>query len=186
MPKAKRPDAPGAVRRDHLPEAESALPELARRHARAVVALLLRAVSLAFLTAVLTIVAPAVRPYRPLLDAASGVLALWPFFTSLGRLYAWRITLGRAYARAGRWADAVRTLGPLQGARARLFDAPGQGRYYLGAALLGEGRGDEADRLFGVLAAEAPEPWRTHAAAAKETRDPEAAVRVEEAEVSPQ
>jgi hypothetical protein len=151
--KKMRPEpesAGGAL--ETLPDVDSALMELTRRQIRVGVALVVRIVAVALVTTVLAHQIPAMARMKPLVDALSGVLVLWPFFTAYGKLQAWRIALGRSYAKAERWADAERTLLPLDGLRGSVYDATGEGRYWLAVARRGLGRKEEARRLFIYLA----------------------------------
>jgi hypothetical protein len=150
--KKTRPETASETAPETLPDVETALTELTRRQIRVVVALVVRVIAVALLTAILARQIPALRQVKPLVDALSGVLVLWPFFTAYGRLQAWRIALGRSYAKAQRWADAERTLTPLAGLRGSLYDATGEGRYWLAVARRGLGRTEEARRLFAFLA----------------------------------
>jgi len=151
---------------DPLPDADAALAELSRRHLRILAALGVRVVAVGFLVALLCVQVPWLGRHRGLLDALSGVLVLWPLFTDLGRLYAWRIALGRTYANAGRWAEVERALAPLLGLRARLFDATGEGTYYLAVARRALGRDHDADTLFRQLAGSISGAWGERARAA--------------------
>jgi len=110
-----------------LVEPEFAMRQLARRQWGAIGMLFLRVVLLSVLSTALRIQIPALRSVQPLVDAVSGMLALWPFWTAVGRNWQWRIALGRAYADAGRPADAVRVLAALDGVQGKLFDAQGTG-----------------------------------------------------------
>lgn len=142
---------------DAAPPLESALAALSRRHLRAVLALLARIAALGLLMALLSSQSPALAKARVLMDAVAGALALWPFFTALGRLYGWRIALGRSYVRESRFADADCALSPLVvGLRARLFDATGEGAYWLATARRGLGREAEARPLWETIAREHP------------------------------
>ena len=117
-----------------LPDVDAALTELARRQARAAVSLILRLVGVGILIAVLVTQIPALARNRWLLDATGFGLILWPFFTEQGKLFAWRIALGRGYVRAKRWQDAERTLAPLAHRYGQFFDAGGAGRQALAEA----------------------------------------------------
>lgn len=117
-----------------LPERDAAMRILFRRQVRALVLLLLRIVLLAMLFTFLKIQMPWLRPAQPLLDAVMGVLALWPFWTAVGRNWQWRIKLGRAYLDAGRADDAVAVLSALDGVQGRLFDAEKEGAAVLARA----------------------------------------------------
>jgi hypothetical protein len=145
---------------------DAALAELSRRHLRALAALGVRVVAVGFLAALLCVQVSWLGRHRGVLDALSGVLVLWPFFTDLGRLYAWRIALGRTYANAGRWAEAERALAPLTGLRGRLFDATGEGTYFLAVARRALGQDGAADALFQQLAGSVGGPWGERARAA--------------------
>lgn len=138
------------------PPTDEALTALLRRTVRAWAWLLVRVVTLALLLAILSVQSPWVRQNRALMDALSGILALWPFFTAMGRIYSWRIALGRSYVREERWADAERTLSPLPGYRARLFDATGEGTYWLAVAHREQGKTEEARRLFRMVTERQP------------------------------
>jgi hypothetical protein len=135
-----------------LPDVDAALAELARRHQRAIASLVVRVIAVGFLAALLCAQIPWLARHRSLVDALSGTLVLWPFFTALGHLYSWRIALGRAYAGAERWEDTERTLRPLTGLRARLFDAAGEGTYWLALAYRALGREVDSVRLLEALA----------------------------------
>lgn len=152
-----------------LPDVDTALIELTRRQIRVGVALVVRIIAVALLTTILAHQVPAMARMKPLVDALSGVLVLWPFFTAYGRLQAWRIALGRSYAKAERWADTERTLLPLDGLRGSLYDATGEGRYWLATARRGLGRTEEAQRLFTCLAALSGGEWAERARQAATT-----------------
>ena len=111
-----------------LPELESALKSLYRLQVRAMWMLAVRVILLSMLITVLRITIPGIRSISMILDAATGSLALWPFWTSIGRNWAWRYKLADAYIKADRYLDALTVLEPLQGVQARLFDADGQGK----------------------------------------------------------
>lgn len=113
---------------NELPELESALKSLYRLQVRALWMLAVRVILLSMLITVLRITIPGIRSISMVLDAAAGSLALWPFWTSIGRNWAWRYKLADAYIKADRCQDALTVLEPLQGVQARLFDADGQGR----------------------------------------------------------
>jgi len=151
-----------------LPPVEAALAALARRSLGAVILLLARLVAAAILLVLLERQFPALRQGAGLLvlEAAAGALVLWPFFTALGRAAAWRIALGRSYARAERWIEAERTLLVFTRAAYQPFDAAGEGTYWLAVARRGLGREEEARRLFRSVARSRRGPWRARAEAA--------------------
>ena len=142
-----------------LPAFETAARELARREARAFAWMLVRLVCTAVLIALFLRAAPALSPFRPLFDAGAGVLVLAPLFTSLGRVFAWRIALAQSYLSATRFADADTALRPLSGIRATLFDARGEGRYCRAHALLGLNRADDALLLLREVSERGRAPW---------------------------
>ncbi len=117
-----------------LIEPEPAMAILAKRQRAAVAMLLFRVVLLSVLTTSLRMRIPESKSIQPMMDAVAGVLALWPFWTAVGRNWAWRIALGRSYVEAGRNADAVRVLSALDGVQGRLFDVQGEGGAVLRAA----------------------------------------------------
>lgn len=158
--KTNKPDASAVTT---LPEPETALPELSRRYIRLWISLLVRIVALGILTAILVRQSSWLENNRVLLDSLSGVLALWPFFTGMGKLYAWRIVLGRKYAEAERWTDAAQTLAPVGGIQGRLFDVTGEGRYWLAIALHGTGKAQEAKELLSWVAALPGGEWAKRA-----------------------
>lgn len=126
MPKVK----PNRVAADQeaLPDLDAALKSLYRLQLRALWMLAVRVILLSMLITVLRITIPGIRSINVVLDAAAGSLALWPFWTSIGRNWAWRFKLADAYIKASRYQDALTVLEPLQGIQARLFDADGHGR----------------------------------------------------------
>lgn len=126
MPKVKTKRE--SVDSNELPELESALKSLYRLQVRALWMLAVRVILLSMLITVLRITIPGIRSVSMILDAAAGSLALWPFWTSIGRNWAWRYKLADAYIKADRYQDALTVLEPLQGVQARLFDADGQGK----------------------------------------------------------
>lgn len=117
-----------AMDSSELPELESALKSLYRLQVRALWMLAVRVILLSMLITVLRVTIPGIRSISMILDAAAGSLALWPFWTSIGRNWAWRYKLADAYIKASRFQDALTVLEPLQGVQARLFDADGQGK----------------------------------------------------------
>ena len=119
-----------------LPELTAAMAALAARQRRAAGLLFLRVLLLSILAGVIKTQMPWMRNLDFVFDAGMGILALWPFWTAMGRNWQWRIALGSAYVNAGRFAEAAQLLGPLDGVQGRLFDARGEG-----AALLAQARG---------------------------------------------
>lgn len=119
---------------NELPDRDAAMRTLFQRQVRATVMLFVRVVGLSIVTTILKIQMPWLRPYSALLDALSGVLALWPFWTAVGRNWQWRMELGKAYCDAGRFTDAVAVLEALDGVQGRLFDAQGSGAAILAKA----------------------------------------------------
>jgi hypothetical protein len=117
-----------------LPELPVALRELLRRQVRAVVWLVVRIVALSALSASLVMASPWLRNNRWILDMLAGVLVLWPLWGTIGRNWGWRIALGKSYLAAGRHADALAVLRPLDGLQGMLFDATGEGRAALSSA----------------------------------------------------
>ena len=147
-----------------LPDIDPALAELSRRTGRAFASLLVRVVAIGVLNVLLVRAVPGLRSARLIMDLVGVALAVWPFFTALGRTYAWRIALGRSYVRAERWLEAQRTLAPLRYPRVRLlFDAAGEGIYLLARTELALGAAEEARRLFAVLAGEGRGKWSAEA-----------------------
>lgn len=118
-----------------LPDLDSALKSLYRLQVRAIWMLAVRVVLLSMLITVLRITVPGVRSISMVLDAVAGSLALWPFWTSIGRNWAWRYKLAAAYIDGRQYQSALTVLEPLQGVQARLFDADGQGRALKALAL---------------------------------------------------
>lgn len=117
-----------------LPEIDVALTELARRQTRALVSAALRTTGAGILIAVGVTRSPALAANRGLLDALAIALVIWPLLMDWGRLMAWRIALGKAYANADRWSEAARAMAPFSLAYARFFDARGEGRRLLAEA----------------------------------------------------
>jgi hypothetical protein len=165
--KKSRPRKPsdGASAAKSAPPIDAALTELVRRSVRAGVWLVLRLVCAGFLLALVARQSPALAKAGAWLQPLAGLLVTLPFFTALGKNYAWRIALGRAYVAERRWSDAEKTLGVLTGARAALFDAAGEGRYHLAVARGALGRADDASRLFAEVAAQGAAAWREKARA---------------------
>ena len=135
--------APSAV-----PEIGAAQNELARRYLRAVVWLFIRVVALGLLSALLAAQIPFLAAQRYLLDMGSGILVLWPFFTGVGRIYAYRITLGQRYIESGQFAEAETILAPVNGWRARYFDITGEGLFLRATAARALHHADEAITLL--------------------------------------
>ncbi|MDX1932304.1 MAG: hypothetical protein SFU56_06840 [Capsulimonadales bacterium] len=153
-----------------LPDVRAAQSELGRRYLRAVLSLLIRIVALALLEAIVFAQFPGLSPLRWLADMVAGVLALWPFFLSVGRLYGHRIALGTRFSEAGRPAEAARLLAPVDGWRARFFDPTGEGLYRRGMALDEMGETSEAVRVLEQAAGTAG-PWGEKARARLSERD---------------
>ena len=146
------------------PPLGEALAGLSRRTGWAIGSLVVRIVAVATLNTILAHQLPWLAQNRAVLDALGGVLVLWPFFTALGRGYAWRIALGRTYAKEQRWSDAEQTLSPFLHPRTRLFfDAKGEGIYWLAMARQALGAGDDARRLLQRLADERRGDWSDRA-----------------------
>lgn len=156
------------------PPVEAALSGLVGRTVRAVVFVFVRLVGLALLVSVLAARSPWIEAHRAYFDAGAALLVVLPFFTALGRIFGWRIALGRAYVREGRWAEAERALAPF--ARRRWtyhpFDAAGEGAYWLAVARQQSGQGEPACRLFDLVARHGSALWRTQAQQAAATASP--------------
>ncbi|MBC8102941.1 MAG: hypothetical protein H7Z41_10180 [Cytophagales bacterium] len=165
----KKSDAADPERQTTAPPVGEALPGLSRRMGWAVGSLLVRIVTVAVLNTILAHQIPWLGKNRAFLDALGGILVLWPFFTSWGRVYAWRIALGRTYVREQRWADADQTLSPFLHPRTRLFfDATGEGIYWLATARQALGKDEEARRLLTRLLRERRGTWSERAQKALE------------------
>jgi hypothetical protein len=146
------------------PPLEEALAELSRRTGWAIGSLVVRIVAIAVLNTILVHQIPWLGRNRVLLDAIGGALVLWPFFTALGQGYAWRIALGRTYAKEQRWSDADRTLTPFLHPRTRLFfDATGEGIYWLALSRSALGNIEDSRRLLQRLADERRGVWSDRA-----------------------
>jgi hypothetical protein len=146
------------------PPRGEALAGLSRQTGWAIGSLIVRIVAVAALNTILAHQIPWLRQNRALLDALGGVLVLWPFFTALGRCYAWRIALGRTYAKEQRWEDADWTLTPFLHPRTRLFfDATGEGIYWLALSRSELGNKEDARRLLQRLAEERRGVWSDRA-----------------------
>ena len=113
---------------DALPDVQEALGALLRLQIRAIWMLAVRVLLLSFLLTIIRMLVPGIRRFDFALDAVSGALALWPFWTSIGRNWRWRIKLADAFLKAGRADDTRVILEPLKGIQASLFDADGKGR----------------------------------------------------------
>ncbi len=148
------------------PPLGEAMSALLRRNVRAVVFVFVRLVAVALLSTLLERQIPSVRRNRLLVDAIGSVLVIWPFYTAIGRNAAWRIALGRAYVREGRWAEAERALLPFLRRGYQPFDAGGEGAYWLAVALRALGREKDALRLFQSVTRTRRGPWREKAEAA--------------------
>ncbi|MES2462349.1 MAG: hypothetical protein V4671_17330 [Armatimonadota bacterium] len=146
------------------PPLKEALAGLSRQTGWAIGSLVVRIVAVAALGTILAHQIPWLRQNRVVLDVVGGALVLWPFFTALGRAYAWRIALGRTYAREERWTDAELTLTPFRHPRTRLiFDATGEGIYWLAISRSEMGNKDDAHHLLKRLAGEGRGAWSERA-----------------------
>lgn len=110
-----------------LPERDEALKQLFRRQVQALMALLIRILLLAMLSAFLLQQWPLLRQYRWFLDTLTGILCIGPLLKSVTRNWGWRIALGKAYLAADRFGDAEALLRPLEGIQGQLFDLSGEG-----------------------------------------------------------
>jgi len=122
------------VKATNLPERSEAMAILARRQRQAIGFLVFRVLLLSLLSGILRVQMPWLRSVEGGMDAVAGVLALWPFWTAVGRNWQWRIALGTAYVNAGRFPDAVLVLQALDGIQGKLFDARGDGAQALATA----------------------------------------------------
>lgn len=105
-----------------LPDRDEALRQLFRRQVRALMALFIRILLLAMLTAFLLQQWPVLRHHCWFLDTLSGILCVGPLLKTATRNWGWRIALGKAYLAAGRFSDAEAVLRPLEGIQGQLFD----------------------------------------------------------------
>jgi hypothetical protein len=147
----------------NLPDLETARRELLKREARTFMWMLVRLVCIGMLSAIIRVSAPAVRPFLVVFDAVGILLILAPLFTGLGRIFAWRIALGKSYVDVRRFADAEAVLAVLSGVRGNLFDAQGQGRYFRAVALCALNRTPEALPLLREVAERGQDPWQSQA-----------------------
>jgi hypothetical protein len=132
---------------------------------RAVVFVFVRLVGLALLVSVLAARSPWIEAHRAYFDAGAALLVVLPFFTALGRIFGWRIALGRAYVREGRWAEAERALAPFDRRRWTYhpFDAAGEGAYWLAVARDAVATPTTPPRCLTSWPGTAAEPWRDKA-----------------------
>lgn len=172
MSSKKRPRSPAAQSAASAraaapaPPAAEAMAALTRRGARAVVFLFVRLVAVALFVTLVESQSPRMgRAARLLLEAAASLLVVLPFFTALGRIFGWRIALGRVYAQEERWAEAAHVLSVFARRGYHPFDARGEGAYWLALALRARGDTDEAQRLFRSVAETRAGEWRDRARA---------------------
>jgi hypothetical protein len=169
MPLSRSPTRPetsltGAA---SAPTADDALRALARRGLRATVFLFVRLVGVALLVSIWEATGtPGLQRVRLLVDGVAALLVVLPFFTAYGRIFAWRIALGRAYVGGKRWSDAERTLAPLDRKGYHPFDAAGEGAYWLALTRRAQGRDEEARRLLKLVARHGSGRWKSDADAA--------------------
>lgn len=162
---ATRPETLPAGRA--APPAHDALRALARRGLRAAVFLFVRLVGVALLVSVWEASgAPGFGRARLLVDGMASLLVVLPFFTAYGRIFAWRIALGRAYVGEKRWAEAERTLAALDRKGYHPFDAAGEGAYWLALVRRALGHHDDARRLLDLVARQGNGHWKSEADAA--------------------
>lgn len=145
------------------PAASEALAALQRRSIRVVIFLFVRLVAVAVLVTILTLRHPALRVNRLVLEAAGLLLVVLPTFTAIGRGFAWRIALGRAYVREERWAEAEQTLRVFDRAGYQPFDSTGEGAYWMAVTHRAQGRSEAARGLFDFVARQGRDPWRARA-----------------------
>ena len=153
------------------PPLDEALAALARRSRRAGVSLVARLVAVAVLCTLMERAIPALRRGQIAVEFVAVGLVLWPFFTALGRNFAWRIALGRSYARDGRWPEAEQTLRPFAKPFGQMFDATGEGAYWLAHSLQAGGNPDAALLLLGEIARHRRGTWRDRAISALGSRE---------------
>jgi len=152
---------------------DAALHQLYRRHVRAAVGMAVRLIGAAVLIAALESRLPAIREWSPFVTVVAAALVIWPFYTSTGRIVAWRIALGSTYLKEHRWHDAERTLGVLLHRRWQPFDFQGEGIYGLATALREQGRTDESIQALQELVRTRRGVWREKAEEdLRETTDP--------------
>ncbi len=154
------------------PAASEALAALQRRTIRAVVFLFVRLVAVSVFITILTLRYPQLRNSH-LPDVVGILLVILPFFTAIGRGFAWRIALGRAYVGEGRWAEAEQALRVFDRAGYHPFDSHAEGAYWMAVTHRAQGRPEAARRLFGFVSRQGREPWQSRALA--EAAAPDAA-----------
>ncbi len=158
-------DTAATPRLETAPPLSEASASLARRTGAVYMSLLIRAVAVGVLWAILAARLPFLARNQAVLDAIGAVLVVAPFFTAMGKLYAWRIALGRAYLRENRASDAASALAPFDTLRARLFDATGEGAFHLVLARRGVSSDDNATHLLTRVASRGQTPWCEQAGA---------------------
>ncbi len=100
---------------------------------------------------------------RLVVDGVAALFVVLPFFTAYGRIFAWRIALGRVYVHEKRWAEAERTLAVLDRKGYHPFDAAGEGAYWLALVRRARGQDDDARRLLELVARQGSAPWKGEA-----------------------
>ncbi len=144
---------------------------LANRQARIWIRFGVRVVIVAIVSAFVTQRVAFLAANRSVIDAISGVVVLWPLWTQLGQLYMARIDEGKHQSEQKQWAAARRILAPFAAPPvSRLFDATGEGTYFLARALEQLGETDKARALHAQNAR--PTEWGEKSAEALEAQSP--------------
>ena len=129
--------------------------------------LFVRLVGVALLVSVWEAAAPpGFARLRLFVDGVGALLVVLPFFTAYGRIFAWRIALGRAYVTEKRWPDAARALAALDRKGYHPFDATSEGAYWLALTCGALGKNDDARRLLELVARQGNVEWKSKADAA--------------------
>ena len=86
-----------------------------------------------------------------LLNIASVLVVLIPFYAGIHRLYTARLEIGRECVTARAWGEAVAALDPFHAPLARFLDTSGEAHFLLAQAYIGLGEKLKAERARAVV-----------------------------------
>ena len=97
--------------------------------------------------------------WKAVLNGASLLIVLLPFYAGIYRLFAARLEIGRERVQARAWNEAAAALEPFNAPLQRFLDGSGEAHYLLALAYAGLGEKAKAEKMREFVRRKTGSPW---------------------------